>query len=86
MNVLIKGISLDELGNMPMYEIINNLSLWFDEGRIVEIPTPLIAAPKGKWIEDTGLYATCSNCKENLYQAIEYKFCPNCGADMRGEE
>lgn len=49
---------------------------------VAELPV-IESRPKGKWIEDTGLYATCSNCKENLYQAIEYKFCPNCGADMR---
>lgn len=49
------------------------------------LPT-IESRPKGKWLEDTGLYATCSNCKENLYQAIEYKFCPNCGAEMEGAE
>ncbi len=38
--------------------------------------TDLITAPTGYW--------ECSECKEGrlLYEA---NFCPNCGADMRGE-
>ena len=42
--------------------------------------------PKGEWIDDTGIYATCSVCKEQLYQAIPYHYCPNCGADMKGAD
>lgn len=60
---------------------------WADVIKFEIEELPIIESrPKGKWIEDTGLYATCSNCKENLYQAIEYKYCPNCGADMRKTE
>lgn len=50
---------------------------------------------KGKWIEQDdswdGVYYECSVCKE-AYTLIDgtpsdnnYNFCPNCGADMRGE-
>lgn len=43
-----------------------------------------IERPKGKWIEDSGNIA-CSYCHTIwLYRRTE--FCPNCGADMRGEE
>ena len=43
---------------------------------------------KGKWIDKSGgikdAWNYCSICGE---QAIDlYDFCPNCGADMRGEE
>lgn len=42
---------------------------------------------RGKWMYDddvnTGLYAICSCCKESIYQAFEFYYCPNCGADMR---
>ena len=51
---------------------------------------------KGKWIRDfngTEFYWYCSNCKANYYEEDLYmggtafpNFCPNCGADMRGEE
>ena len=50
---------------------------------------------KGKWIEQDdgwdGVYYECSECKE-AFTLIDgtptdnlYNFCPNCGADMRGE-
>ena len=43
---------------------------------------------KGKWIDKSGgiegAWNYCSVCGE---QAIDlYDFCPNCGADMRGDE
>jgi rubrerythrin len=50
---------------------------------------------KGKWI-DNGQYGDnfphhawlCSECGEGVIEIDTpwYKFCPNCGADMRGEE
>ena len=53
--------------------------------------------PQGEWIEkhcDYGVYYRCSNCHkmppnyECDYKegAIKTNYCPNCGADMRGEE
>lgn len=51
---------------------------------------------KGVWIDDKGLYrcSVCNNLwtawwivacpKERMYK--EMKFCPNCGADMRGDD
>ena len=53
-----------------------------------------IERKKGKWIYDTeriwrngGIYAQ-NHCSECNYQIIGslYNFCPNCGADMRGEQ
>ena len=44
---------------------------------------------RGEWMYDddmnTGIYAICSCCKESIYQAFEFYYCPNCGADMREE-
>ena len=49
--------------------------------------------PKGRWVEPiecglpdefTGVGFDCSNC--GLWSDTDYSFCPNCGADMRGEE
>lgn len=37
---------------------------------------------KGEWIADIDGY-TCSECE--FFNANDDKFCPNCGADMRGE-
>ena len=40
----------------------------------------------GNWIDDNGIYAWCSCCKEHIYQTGEFKYCPNCGARMESEE
>lgn len=52
--------------------------------------------PQGKWIvrfpyEDTGKTRTCSNCNitqtVNVYDgAVRFKFCPYCGAMMKGAD
>lgn len=42
---------------------------------------------KGKWVVHDYAFGReryeCSGCKERC--DLEYHFCPNCGADMRGE-
>ena len=45
----------------------------------------------GKWIDITNYESLdeeykCSVCGYELYYSYPTKFCPNCGADMRGEE
>lgn len=40
--------------------------------------------PHGKWIKHEDGYNICPCCKHKT--AFSYLFCPNCGADMRGEE
>lgn len=40
----------------------------------------------GEWKKVNDKYPryVCTSCN-HLYNNIEYKFCPNCGADMRGK-
>lgn len=40
--------------------------------------------PKGKWIEDSGNIA-CTHC-HSIWLYRKTDFCPNCGADMKGDE
>lgn len=42
---------------------------------------------RGKWIEpdDDYGYPVCSVCEERSPNDERWNFCPNCGADMRGE-
>ena len=35
--------------------------------------------------ERGGIYAECTACHEEIYQADEYLYCPNCGAKVDGE-
>ena len=61
-----------------------------DGGLIAKAPT-VEERPKGKWVID-GHHRICTHC--NTFTCIEDRegvtlpdrFCPNCGADMRGEE
>ena len=58
------------------------------EARQAIIDLPSVQPRKGKWhgkgdSEGFGIFI-CDNCGK--FAMIEYDFCPNCGADMRGEE
>lgn len=72
---------------------------YVDAARFAEyirtLPSAQPERKKGKWIEQDdgwdGIYYECSECKE-AFTLIDgtptdnlYNFCPNCGADMRGE-
>lgn len=60
--------------------------------RIREAPTidPESLRPKGKWVKDDP-FLVCLNCESEIdiknCLGVENRknFCPNCGADMRGE-
>lgn len=40
---------------------------------------------RGEWISTGFMEVKCSNCKETFHELESTNFCPNCGADMRGE-
>ena len=45
------------------------------------------AEPKtGEWTDAGLLTVCCSNCKSQFHELEAMNYCPNCGADMRGEE
>lgn len=54
------------------------------------------ARPKGEWLDEkfVAFHLTCNKCgcnirrqKEEVFEGdYAYNFCPNCGADMRGEK
>ena len=62
---------------------------------IEDAPTAEPERKKGRWIDD-GTYGDyhphhawhCSECEESVIEIDTpwFKFCPNCGADMRGEK
>ena len=60
--------------------------------QIKESPSAQPERKRGKWIEDVDKWGdvvttvngyTCSECK--VFNIDRDNFCPNCGADMRGE-
>ena len=64
---------------------------WYAE-RLEQLPSAQPERKKGQWMkEDRGHVEYCAVCDQCGFDWIwsdrEYfKFCPNCGADMRGEE
>ena len=60
-------------------------------GQVHFAPTIEPERKKGAWINE-GRIIRCNKCKtgyavvKGMKSALTYKFCPNCGADMRGEQ
>ena len=82
--------AIDVLSTITMYEG----SIPFDTAvmRIEQLPSAQLERKKGQWMkEDRGHVEYCAVCDQCGFDWIwsdrEYfKFCPNCGADMRGEQ
>jgi len=59
-------------------------------GIVNKMPTEHPERKKGKWTIKNGELAfwdVCSECKKMvIHKAPFYNFCPNCGADMRGDD
>lgn len=86
-------------GNNPDYEDPFRLSEFY---RFYELPNIAVSREnfekmrpaeserkKGKWMHDNPNSFKCSKCNKYLEIScgnMEMNFCPNCGADMRGEE
>ena len=55
------------------------------------VPSAQPERKKGEWI-NRGRIIRCNKCKigyatvKGMKSALTYNFCPNCGADMRGEQ
>ena len=70
-----------------IYNSLNEIK-WF-KNLIIKAPTVTLddIRPKGEWImhddEILGLSCECSVC--HIETMGDTPFCPNCGADMRGE-
>lgn len=62
---------------------------WFEIDRqtILNLPPAQPERIRGRWIEKPHVYgvAYCSLCDYELH-TNDTNFCPNCGADMRGEQ
>ena len=48
---------------------------------VIGVPSAQPERKTGRWIDDN-----CSECGQYVYHGDVRNFCPNCGADMRGEQ
>ena len=91
--------SIEELKRSPWFNSVLNLSWHAGIKEAVEVverlcidKAPTIEAEPvrhGKWRFVncvTGLRCQCSECLHWVDAGTDRNYCPNCGADMRGEE
>lgn len=63
-----------------------------DKNLYIHLVRDIAPSKEGKWIADNpkdGGFWVCSNCgfpSEAFAADMLYKFCPNCGADMREDK
>ena len=66
--------------------------MYLCEKAVMNQPSVQPERKRGRWLPDNrpgGGFWVCSECKfpsEAFAANVLYKFCPNCGADMRGEQ
>ena len=88
--------AIDALGEAPEVwtdspEEFAALNQWEMDVKAIEA-VPSADRPSGEWVQDTYGWVYCSHCKKYLddYQMVfflkPFDYCPNCGADMRGEQ
>lgn len=80
---------------VPKWMIGREVEVFYFDMQSMSATGTCEAIPKGKWelldeCSNEGVY--CSICHKKVYrkeyanQKVKSNFCPNCGADMRGEE
>ena len=74
----------DEWVGVPVYYLCGEDIFEYSKLRIESLPSTQPERKRGEWIFD-GDCLICSECNK-AYTFIGSNFCPNCGADMRGEQ
>lgn len=84
-------IELTDLWSAPLDYIIDTCGSSVAQGfidRVNEIkPANVRPVVHGRWIDYDDDYGAlcCSVCDKDAPEDTRWPFCPNCGADMRGE-
>lgn len=84
-DALIKKAYDEAKGMAEPYDDFGVLVEWL----VNKSPTIEPERKKGKWIEEPNCYYRCSRCSSHypsILGYMDYKYCPNCGADMKGEK
>ena len=87
MSILFKG-NLEE-GN---YTLIKSTDGWVLKGETSYVGFNFADRPQGEWVYPTDIigFGRCNNCKalwdKSLIDNIYFKYCPRCGARMKGAD
>ena len=58
-----------------------------EDGSFIAVPKGLIEhSQNGRWVSNHDGYWICSECGLRVLIYAKGNYCPNCGADMRGED
>ena len=93
-DLISRADAIEALGEEPPvwcdeeYEIAERDQWRADIEAIESVPSA--DRPRGEWLDENGTYyANCSKCGYQMDTHVErgyFRYCPNCGADMRGGE
>jgi hypothetical protein len=94
LNLSIKAIEQesceDAVSRKAVLEIIEREEFKGDALSEIESLSPVTPTrKKGKWRKEYwgAMYDTCSECRQRVISGyFEFNYCPNCGAEMEGEE
>lgn len=83
----------DNVRDLPAADVVGRELYQRALSDVVRLTVEGVKRKHGEWIEEDegSLFFRCSNCGKaqggNFSEIFsgEYHFCPNCGADMRGE-
>lgn len=78
-NAVIAAEKISENHNIPLFELVDTFA---------EIPSSDVVVVKhGEWkVDETHDYEPyCSLCGHEPIAGEKYNYCPDCGADMRGD-
>ena len=79
-NAVIAAEKISEKHNIPFSDLVDTF---------VEIPSAdVVEVKRGEWkVDETHDYEPyCSLCGHEPIAGEKYNYCPDCGADMRGNE
>lgn len=75
----------DPITDVDVADVISAIMMFIENMQAADV----LPVRHGKWQQDGKTHKRCSNCKQLLVPNLKsnlYRYCPNCGAKMKGDE